>query len=136
MDSPLKAEAPVAARQQDRLPLAVGLDVGSVVFFVAAGRRTHEQDPAITGLIETAAPFLLGLLLAWIVARAWRSPESVRTGLVIWPLTVLFGMLLRNVVFDDGTALSFVIVTAGFLGLTLVGWRAVVALIDRNRNRA
>jgi len=74
--------------------------------------------------------------LAWIVARAWRSPESVRTGLVIWPLTVLFGMLLRNVVFDDGTALSFVIVTAGFLGLTLVGWRAVVALIDRNRNRA
>jgi len=136
VDSPLKAEAPVAARQQDRLPLAVGLDVGSVVFFVAAGRRTHEQDPAITGLIETAAPFLLGLLLAWIVARAWRSPESVRTGLVIWPLTVLFGMLLRNVVFDDGTALSFVIVTAGFLGLTLVGWRAVVALIDRNRNRA
>lgn len=136
MDSPLKAEAPVAARQQDRLPLAVGLDVGSVVFFVAAGRRTHDQDPAITGLIETAAPFLLGLLLAWIVARAWRSPESVRMGLVIWPLTVLFGMLLRNVVFDDGTALSFVIVTAGFLGLTLVGWRAVVALIDRSRNRA
>lgn len=136
MDSPLKAEAPVAARQQDRLPLAVGLDVGSVVFFVAAGRRTHEQDPAIAGLIETAAPFLLGLLLAWIVARAWRSPESMRTGLVIWPLTVLFGMLLRNVVFDDGTALSFVIVAAGFLGLTLVGWRAVVALIDRRRSRA
>lgn len=133
MDSPLKAEAPVAARQRDRLPLAAGLDVGSVVFFVAAGRRTHEQDPAITGLIETAAPFLLGLLLAWIVARGWRSPESMRTGLVIWPLTVLFGMLLRDVVFDDGTALSFVIVTAGFLGLTLVGWRAVVALIDRNR---
>ena len=53
--------------------------------------------------------------------------------MVIWPLTVLFGMLLRDVVFDDGTALSFVIVTAGFLGLTLVGWRAVVALIDRNR---
>ena len=136
MDSPLKAEAPVAARQPDRLPLAVGLDVGSVVFFVAAGRRTHEQDPAIAGLIETAAPFLLGLLLAWIVARAWRSPESMRTGLVIWPLTVLFGMLLRNVVFDDGTALSFVIVAAGFLGLTLVGWRAVVALIDRRRSRA
>jgi hypothetical protein len=136
VDSPLKAEEPVATRQRDRLPLAAGLDVGAVVFFVAAGRRTHEQDPGIAGLVETSAPFLLGLLGAWIVARAWRSPESLPTGLVVWPLTVLFGMLLRNLVFDDGTALSFVIVTIGFLGLTLIGWRAVVALIDRRRARA
>ena len=35
-----------------RTPLAAGLDTFSVVLFVAIGRREHEQDSAIAGLIE------------------------------------------------------------------------------------
>jgi len=55
-----------------RVPLAVGIDVFSVTLFVAIGRREHERGSAITGLIETAAPFLLALALAWVLLRAWR----------------------------------------------------------------
>jgi hypothetical protein len=45
-------------------------------------------------------------------------------------------MLLRNLVFDDGTAASFVIVASVFLGTFLVGWRAIAgALASRSTNR-
>ncbi len=116
-----------------RVPLAVGIDVFCVTLFVAIGRREHERGSAITGLIETAAPFLLALALAWVLLRAWRRPTDWRTGLGIWATTLVAGMVLRNVVFGDGTATSFVVVAAAFLALFLVGWRAAFAVIDRRR---
>ena len=82
--------------------------------FVAAGRRTHDQDPALIGLVETGAPFLVGLGVGWLLARAWRRPTAVRTGLVVWPVTVTLGMILRRLVFDNGTAASFVVVATAF----------------------
>ena len=114
-----------------RVPLAVGIDVFSVTLFVAVGRREHERDSAIAGLIDTAAPFLLALALAWIVLRAWRRPTDWRTGVGVWAITVVAGMLLRNLVFDDGTAASFVIVATAFLALFLVGWRVAYLLLER-----
>ena len=114
-----------------RVPLALGIDVFSVTLFVAVGLREHERDSAIAGLIDTAAPFLLALALAWIVLRAWRRPTDWRTGVGIWAITVAAGMLLRNLVFDDGTATSFVIVATAFLALFLVGWRVTFTLLER-----
>ena len=119
-----------------RVPLAVGIDVFSVTLFVAIGRREHERDSAIAGLIDTAAPFLLALALAWLVLRAGRRPTEWRTGVGIWAITLVGGMLLRNLVFADGTATSFVIVAASFLALFLVGWRVAFALIERRSTRA
>jgi hypothetical protein len=114
-----------------RVPLAVGIDVFSVTLFVAIGRREHERGSSITGLIETAAPFLLALALAWLLLRAWRRPTEWHTGLGIWATTLVAGMVLRNVVFGDGTATSFVIVAAAFLALFLVGWRVAFGLFER-----
>lgn len=119
-----------------RVPLAVGIDVFSVTLFVAIGRREHERDSAIAGLIDTAAPFLLALALAWVLLRAWRSPTAWGTGVGVWAITLTAGMLLRNVVFGDGTAVSFVIVAASFLALFLVGWRLVFGLLERRTDRA
>ncbi|MEO1056276.1 MAG: DUF3054 domain-containing protein, partial [Actinomycetota bacterium] len=70
---------------------------------------------------------------AWVVAQAWKRPTALRTGLIVWPVVVAVGMLLRRFVFDDGTATSFVIVTTMFLGVFLIGWRAVAALVERSR---
>ena len=114
-------------------PLAAGIDTFAVVLFVAIGRREHERDSAIAGLISTAAPFLIALLVAWLVLRAWRRPIAWQTGLAIWAIVVAGGMLLRNRVFGDGTAVSFVIVATLFLGLFIVGWRLVFALVERRR---
>jgi hypothetical protein len=118
-----------------RLPLALGIDVFSVTLFVAVGRREHDRDSAIAGLIDTAAPFLIALALAWLALRAWRRPADWRVGIGIWAITLVAGMLLRNLVFDDGTATSFVIVAASFLALFLVGWRVVFTLFERRTSR-
>ena len=126
-----RADAPPATRAgSDRLPLAAGLDTAMVVLFVAAGRRTHDQDPGISGLIETAAPFLIALLVGWLVARAWRRPDAVVTGVVISAVTFALGMILRQYVFDRGTAVSFMVVAGLFLFATLVGWRLLLSGFD------
>ena len=116
-----------------RLTLAVALDVFVVVLFVAIGRRNHEESGAFRSVIETAAPFLIGLAVGWAATRAWQRPMQLLTGLMIWPITVLVGMIVRNLVFDRGTATSFVIVATIFLGATLVGWRALtrVSVVGR-----
>ncbi len=114
-----------------RTPLAAGLDTFAVVLFVAIGRREHERDSAIAGLIETAAPFLIALALAWLVLRVWKRPTEWRTGVGVWAIVVVAGMLLRNLVFDDGTATAFVIVATLFLALFIVGWRLAFAAMNR-----
>ena len=60
---------------------------------------------------------------------------SVETAFIIWPVTVALGMVLRNLVFDRGTALPFIIVATLVLGVFLVGWRMVVAGIAGRRHQ-
>ena len=119
---------------QNRLPIAAGLDAFIVVAFVAIGRRNHDEDEAISGVVETAAPFLIALAVAWVVWRVWLAPDQVMTGVRVWATTVVLGMLLRNLVFGDGTATSFMIVATVFLGTFLVGWRAVASALLRRSN--
>lgn len=128
--------APPRPRVSDRmLGLAAALDAAAVMVFIAAGRRTHDQDPGISGLLQTAAPFLLALVLGWLVSRAWQRPTSVVTGAVVWSVTLVVGMVLRNLVFDRGTATSFVVVAAAFTFACLIGWRLVALAITRARAR-
>lgn len=123
---------PKADPVRSRIPLAVGFDVFVAVAFVAIGRRNHDENPGIGGLLETAAPFLIGLVLAWAAARLWKDPLSIPTGLVVWVVTVAVGMVCRRLLFDEGTALSFVIVASVFLGAFLNGWRAVARRVSRD----
>ena len=122
---------------EDRLPtIAASLDALCIVVFVTIGRRNHDESAAMSGILRTAAPFAIALFVAWVVVRAWRQPTGVRTGLMIWPIVVLVGMLLRHFVFDDGTATSFIVVATIFLGVFLVGWRAVWTLATSRRHRS
>ena len=115
------------------IAVAAAADVVAILVFVAIGRRSHDETGnAVVGAMRVAAPFLIGLAAGWSVARAWRRPMAVTTGLVIWPVTVIVGMLLRRTVFDRGTALSFVIVATIVTGVFLIGWRAIAAIVDRH----
>ncbi len=117
-----------------RLAIALALDLATVLLFVAIGRRNHDEGTAAAGIAETAAPFLIGLAAAWLIGRAWRRPSAIVTGVVIWPITVLVGMIARRQLFDRGTAPSFVIVATIFLGLCLVGWRAIAGQVERGQH--
>jgi hypothetical protein len=103
----------------------LGIDVPVVVLFVLLGRQTHDEGNALSDVVVTSAPFLLALIVAWGVTRAWRAPTDVRRGVVVAAVTLVGGMVLRRVVFSEGTAVTFVVVAAGFLTLGLLGWRAI-----------
>ena len=57
---------------------------------------------------------------------------QVETAFVIWPITVALGMVLRNLVFDRGTALPFIIVATVVTGVFLIGWRMVAARLTHS----
>ena len=120
----------------DRRAIVAGaLDVAAVVAFVLIGRRSHEEDGGfLAETAKVAASFLIALAVGWIAARGWRAPRSIRTGLVVWAVTVAVGMALRPV-FGRSVQVSFVIVTTIFLGLAIVGWRAVAGQLSSRRAR-
>ncbi len=99
-----------------------------MVLFVAIGRRNHDEGAAIDGIATVAAPFLIALAIAWLSSRAWRTPGSMRTSVIVWLVTVFGGLELRHFVFDRGTATPFVIVATLVLGAFIVGGRYLLTL--------
>ena len=117
------------------IALAAVLDVLLVVVFAAIGRASHDEAAFGPGLVTTAWPFVAALAIGWVASLAWRAPMAVvRTGIPVWLITVVGGMLLRGVS-GQGTAVAFIIVATLTLALFLLGWRLVVTLVRRRRTR-
>jgi len=105
------------------------LDVAWVLVFVVLGRTSHTEGLTPAGIARTAWPFLGGLAVGWIVGRAWRSPAAlVPTGVVVWPVCVAVAMVLR-LASGQGVVVAFVLVALAFVGLGLLGWRALALLL-------
>ena len=110
-------------------------DVLLVLVFATIGRASHERGISVTGVLETAWPFLAALIAGWLVLRAWAAPAAtLRTGLPLWTITVAGGMALRALS-GSGVALPFILVAAATLLLLLVGWRLAAGLVVRGRSR-
>jgi FlaA1/EpsC-like NDP-sugar epimerase len=113
---------------------AAAFDIVAVIAFVATGRRSHDEGGnPLVGTLEVAAPFLIALAVGWAITRAWKQPESLRTGAGIWVVTVALGMLLRHTVFDRGTAASFIVVATIATAILLLGWRLVLRWVEHRR---
>ncbi len=115
-------------------PSWLWLDVAVVIAFVVLGRRRHAEAETLSGVLRTAAPFMLALLAGWTVTRAWRRPARLSVGAGLLAVTVVAGMLLRNVVFDEGTAGTFIAVASLFLALGFLGWRLVARWLTLRRS--
>ena len=110
---------------------AVVLDAACVLLFVVIGRASHAKGESLPGIASTAWPFLAGLAVGWLVVRAWRQPLALApAGVGAWLGTVVAGMVLR-VVSGQGTAFAVVLVGLAFLGLFLLGWRALAKAVSR-----
>lgn len=108
-------------------------DAVAVAAFAAVGMVQHHGEFSAAGLAEVAWPFLAALVVGWVVSLAWRAPSRpVRTGLPVWAVTVVGGLLLRAAT-GGGTAMAFVVVATLTLLVLLVGWRLVVAGIRAAR---
>ena len=114
-----------------RTPIALLADVVCVIVFCTIGRRSHAEGLTVTGVAQTAWPFLTGTGAGWLLIRGWRQPFTViPTGVVVWVCTVVVGMLLRKAT-SAGVAFSFVIVASAATAVLLLGWRVLVASLQR-----
>ncbi|MET4051399.1 hypothetical protein ABID81_000743 [Frigoribacterium sp. PvP054] len=135
--TPSPAPSPGPARRAPAAPAwwPVVVDLVVVLAFVVIGRRSHAEGLDLPGLLGTLWPFVVGAVVGWASVTGVRWPlADLRSGAVVWVSTAVIGVLLR-VVAGQGVQLSFVIVTIVVLGVFVVGWRAVVALVRRTRAR-
>jgi hypothetical protein len=132
---PRPAATGSAAAARRTTVLAVCADAALILIFAAIGRDAHQRGDVITGVLATAWPFLAGAALSWLLLRLWRSPLSLwPAGVGVWLGAVAGGMLLRALT-GQTVVLPFVIVALLSLGLFLLGYRLVAALVRRRHTR-
>ena len=100
-------------------------DALCVLLFVVIGTRNHKTDTGLSGILYVAAPFWIAMSLAHLTPMMQRGAKALPHQYVVWGYTIVMGMVLRNLVFERGTAPAFVIVATVFLGATMLGWRAL-----------
>jgi hypothetical protein len=116
--------------------VAAVADIAVVLVFVAIGRRSHGESNDASGFLATLWPLLAGLAAGAVVTRLYASPLSWRRAVPAWLVTVAVGLALRIGVAGHEFKLSFAIVATAFLGLFLLGWRAIVVVVARRRSTA
>lgn len=112
----------------------VALDAALVVLFAWLGRRSHDESLDALGVAQTAWPFVVALLLGWLLVRANTGAPAITlgSGVTVWICTVALGMGLR-VLSGDTAATPFVVVATLTLGVFLLGWRLLVRLVTARR---
>lgn len=112
------------------VPLAIlyfGLDVIAVAFYVLSSR---ELSGDLVTVLGTGWPFLVAVVVAWAVARAWRHGRRVfMTGIVVWMVTAGLGLALRAVSGGEVTQ-SFITISAIVLFALILGWRGAAFVLD------
>jgi len=116
---------------------AAAADLLSVLAFAVIGRASHEDGLSASGLVETAWPFVVGVIGGWAgVFIARMAPLSFPAATMLLVKTVLLGCVLR-VLFTDGNApWSFIAVATVFLGACFFGWRLAARQLAGRSDRA
>jgi Protein of unknown function (DUF3054) len=118
-----------------RIPaLAFAADVIAVVVFAAVGRISHAEAESLSGLLATAAPFLIGLVASWATPVVRAHPVGFRAGAVVLAGTAVLGLLLRAA-FTWRLPLSFAVVTVVSLAVLLIGWRSLSLLVSHRADQ-
>lgn len=115
--------------------IAVVVDLVAVLMFAAIGRNSHAEGITVLGTLTTAGPFLVALVLGWLVGRGWRAPLTLPTGAFVWAITAGVGLAVRTA-FTHRLPLSFVLVASISLAVLLLGWRLLTLLATRSTRSA
>lgn len=112
--------------------LAVGFDIVAVLVFTMIGSLSHNGAGgfSIGGWLQTTWPFILGLAVAWGLIYARKLRRAPGTGVAILVITWFVGIVVRSLV-NLSLAWGFVITSLIFLGILIIGWRAIAAAVTR-----
>lgn len=129
------SEDPAPFRLRPTTPIL--LDAASVVLFCVIGGISHYYgSPDLLAIIPFLTwPFLAGLVLTHMI-WLWRGvrAEALVPGVLTW-LVVAGGGIALRAASGQGTAASFVVVTAVVLAVLMIGWRVVVFVGMLRRSR-
>lgn len=107
-------------------------DALCVLALVVIGTRNHDTDTGLGGVLFVGLPFWIALALSRAIPQTRIATLSNAAATSTWITTVVIGMALRNLVFDRGTAVPFVIVASLFLFASMFGWRALARRSTNN----
>lgn len=111
-------------------------DLLVVILFVAVGFLQHGTPLTTQNIFLVGWPFALGVLLGHLAIRAWRAPFRLWPhGVFVWAIMLAAAMALRTL-FSAGTEVPFIITTAIFTGVLMLGWRAVAMYLTRGERKA
>ena len=113
------------------------VDVVLIVVFSTFGRGAHSEGLGAAQVWGTAWPFLVGLVVGWLILLvARRAPGTVGSGVAVWISSLVVGMVIRGI--GDGRVphWSFIIVAAVVTAVFLIGWRAIRAAVLRRKSPA
>ena len=111
-------------------------DLGCVLALAVGGKSSHEATASGWIVLAIVWPFALAVMVAHagLLARGRPARAVWPEGAVVLAVTYGLGMVLRAIS-GRGLAPGFLVVAALFLALTMLGWRAVLALVARRRAR-
>lgn len=113
------------------------LDAVLIVVFSTFGRGAHSEGLGAAQVWGTAWPFLVGLVVGWLILLVTRrTPGTVGSGVAVWISSLVVGMVIRGI--GDGRVphWSFIIVAAVVTAVFLIGWRAIRAAVLRRKSPA
>ena len=84
------------------------------------------------GIAGTAWPFLVGLVIGWVVTRSWQNTLTFWAAFGVFIGTFAVGIAFRHLTFT-GAQPSFVAMAFSVLSVLLMGWRLMAYLELRRR---
>lgn len=105
---------------------ALVADVVCVILFATMGRASHGEVLSPGGLLRTGTPFVLGLVVGWVIVVTARV-AALRwlAGVVLWASTLIVGMVVRYFT-GQGVAVIFVTLLISGTMAELTAWESAM----------
>ncbi|MGQ7277054.1 DUF3054 domain-containing protein [Brevibacillus thermoruber] len=110
-------------------------DLAAFLLFTYYGKRAHGLPADAPGILETAAPFLLGWLAAALLLRLYSPNAYERPGRLIlitvaaWTVAAPLGLIIRALWLGTPITLMFAAVAYGIMLVFLLGWRIPFGIV-------
>ncbi|HJF14552.1 MAG TPA: DUF3054 family protein [Enteractinococcus helveticum] len=112
----------------------LAVDAVLIVIFAMIGISSHNGNLDPASIARVAIPFLIPYLILAAGIRPTRLIHNIfPMGVILWLSTVIIGPILRAALFNDTSALAFMLVTSGALALLLIGRRIISTLVTRGK---
>ncbi len=108
--------------------LIVG-DIIVLYLFMMFGRMSHEESLHLLAVSETAAPFVVGWLIASVLVGAYRLEKiqtyagSAQRAVLAWVIGIPLGFIVRALILQRWFHWTFIAITMVGTLLFILAWR-------------